>query len=202
MAVDPADAALEVNPMQESGASTTKSSTLPKSILLAGGLCALIAIVVFSVFVDRTPMLDPGSIEKWKARWNREGPVDYDLSISIQVDREDASRAKVTVREGKLVSQTYNGRARASTDDSYTVAGLFRTMERELELSLQAKQKGDTVLKAEFDQKLGAPVVFKRLTTRPGGRSVVINVIELSSPKAGTLFPVEQPGQTEDRDGQ
>ena len=162
----------------------------------------MIAIVVFSVFVDRTPMLDPGSIEKWKARWNREGPVDYDLSISIQVDREDASRAKVTVREGKLVSQTYNGRARASTDDSYTVAGLFRTMERELELSLQAKQKGDTVLKAEFDQKLGAPVVFKRLTTRPGGRSVVINVIKLSSPKAGTLFPVEQPGQTEDRDGQ
>ena len=104
------------------------------------------------------------------------------------------------MRDGKLVSQTYNGLPRASSDDSYTVAGLFRTMERELEL--QEKQKGDTVLKAEFDQKLGAPIVFNRLTTRPGGRSVVINVIELSSPKAGTLFPVEQPGQTEDRDGQ
>jgi hypothetical protein len=179
--------------MQESGASTTKSSTLPGSILLVGGLCALIAIVVFSVFVDRTPTLDPGSIEEWKARWNREGPVDYDLSISIQVDREDASRAKVTVREGELVSQTYNGLSRASTDDSYTVAGLFRTMERELELSRQAEQKGGTVLKAVFEESLGAPLLFKRLTTRPGGRSVVITVIELSSPKAGILFPAGEP---------
>ena len=189
--------------MQESGASTTKSSALSGTILLAGGLAALAAVLIFFIitaFADKTALLLPGMLDDWRERWSREGPRDYDLSINIQVDRQDESRAETKVRDGKLVSQTYNGLPRASSDDSYTIAGLFRTMERELEL--QAKQKGDTVLKAEFDQKLGAPVVFKRLTTRPGGRSVVINVIELSSPKAGTLFPAEQPGQTKDRDGQ
>ena len=189
--------------MQEYGAAKTKPTLVPGSILLVGGIMVLAAVLIFFIitaFADKTPLLLPGMPGDWRERWSREGPRDYDLSISIQVDRQDESRAETKVRDGKLVSQTYNGLPRASSDDSYTVAGLFRTMERELEL--QEKQKGDTVLKAEFDQKLGAPVVFKRLTTRPGGRSVVINVIELSSPKAGTLFPVEQPGQTEDRDGQ
>ena len=190
--------------MQEYGATNTKSPALPGTILLVGGLAALAAVLFFIIttFADKTPLLLPGMVEDSQEKWTREGPRDYDLSINIQVDRQDESRAEVTVRDGKLVSQTYNDLPRSSSDDSYTVNGLFRTMERELELSLHAKQKGDTVLKAEFDQKLGVPVVFKRLTTRPGGRSVVINVIELSSPKAGTLFPVEQPGQTEDRDGQ
>ena len=191
--------------MQEYGAANTKPTLVPGSILLVGGILVLAAVLIFFIitaFADKTPLLLPGMPGDWRERWSREGPRDYDLSISIQVDRQDESRAEVKVRDGKLVSQTYNGLPRTSVDDSYTVAGLFRTMERELELSSQGEQRGDTVLKAEFDPALGTPVLFKRLTTRPGGRSVVIKVIELSSPKAGILFPIEQPGQTEDPDGQ
>ena len=179
--------------MQDPGAAKTKSSPRLKTILLVSALCVAAAVVVFTVFADRTPVLDPGILENRKARWHREGPDNYDLSISIQIDREEASLAVVSVRDGKLVSQTYNGLSRESADDSYTVEGLFRTMERELDLANQAEQAGSTVLKAVFEESLGMPTVFKRITTRPGGRSCIILVRELSSPETGILFPAGQP---------
>ena len=85
------------------------------------------------------------------------------------------------------------GLERSGKEDSYTIEGLFRTMERELNLALDADEKNSTVLKAEFDAQRGFPLVFKKLTTRQGARSYVIRLAELRSESSGILFPTGQP---------
>ena len=99
----------------------------------------------------------------------------------------------MVVRKGKITSQSYNGLERKGKDDSYTVEGLFRTMERELNLARDAGAKSSTILKAEFDDQRGFPLVFKKLTTREGARSYVIRLAELRSKSSGILFPIEEP---------
>ena len=179
--------------MQDSGAARTESSPLLKPVLLIAALCIAAGIIVFGLLVDRTPLLDLQMLQAQRARWSEQGHGDYDLSLSIHVDRQQESLATVNVRNGKLVSQTYNGLPRPATDDSYTIEGLFRTMERELMLAEETKSKGGTVLKAAFDDPLGVPLVFKRLTTRQGSRSCIISLRQLSSPASGSLLSAGQP---------
>lgn len=179
--------------MQEPGGTKTGSSPSLKVILLSGAFCAIIAAVIFTLFADRTPALHAELLENRLRKWRQAGPENYDLSLSIQVDGEEASLAAVSVRDGKLASQTYNGLPRQSADDSYTVAGLFKIMQRELQLAGQTRQKGETILKAEFDPSLAMPILFKRFTTAAQGRSCVIRVHELKTPEDGILFSISQP---------
>lgn len=179
--------------MQDSGAARTESSPLLKLLLLIAVLCIAACILIFSLLADRTPVLDLQVLQAQRALWSEHGPEDYDLSLSIHVDRQQESLATVSVRNGKLVSQTYNGLPRPAKDDSYTIEGLFRTMERELLLAEETKRKGGTVLKAAFDGPLGIPLVFKRLTTRQGSRSCIISLRQLSSPESGSLLSAGQP---------
>ncbi len=162
-------------------------------ILAVTILCVLVAILAFVILPDRTPRLDREILQSSRALWNEKGPADYDLSILIQVDRQDEARAGVVVRNGRLTSQSYNGLERKGRDDSYTIEGLLETMERELDLARGEGEEGSTILKAEFDQQRGFPIVFKKLTTRQGSRSYVIRLAELRSKSPGILFPVKQP---------
>ena len=52
---------------------------------------------------------------------------------------------------------------------------------------------GHTTLRADFHERLGFPTVFKRLTSRPGGRSVIIHVESLEVPNQGTIYSEENP---------
>lgn len=178
--------------LEPDGAKTASASPL-KIILPIGVLCLVVGILAMILLPDRTPKLDLEILQANRALWSGGGAGDYDISITIRIDRQEESRATVSVRNGEIVSQSYNGLARAGKDDSYTIEGLFKIMERELKMAQEAKEKSGTVLKAKFDDRLGFPVVFKRLTTRPGARSCVISIVELRSKDSGILFSTEQP---------
>lgn len=171
----------------------TASSSLLKTVLPVTVLCLLVGILAVLLLADRTPKFDLRILQAKRSLWSAKGSEDYDISIRIKVDHQEESSAGVSVRSGKIVSQSYNGLERTGKDDSYTVEGLFRTMERELNLARDQGEKGNTILKAEFDDQLGFPVVFKKLTTRQGARSYVISLAELRSQASGVLFPIEQP---------
>ena len=179
--------------MPDSGGLDARASSPIKMIVPVTVLCVLAGILAFVILPDRTPKLDRKILQSSRALWGEKGAEDYDLSISIQVDRQDEARAEVVVRKGKITSQSYNGLERQGKDDSYTVEGLFRTMERELNLARDAGAKSSTILKAEFDDQRGFPLVFKKLTTREGARSYVIRLAELRSKSSGILFPIEEP---------
>ena len=179
--------------MPDPGRLDTRASSPIKMIVPVTVLCVLAGILAFVILPERTPKLDDKILQSSRALWGEKGAEDYELSISIQVDRQEEAKAEVVVRKGKITSQSYNGLERKGKDDSYTVEGLFRTMERELNLARDAEEKSSTILKAEFDGQLGFPIVFKKLTTREGARSYVIRLAELRSKSPGILFPVKQP---------
>ncbi|MFP6739747.1 MAG: DUF6174 domain-containing protein [Planctomycetota bacterium] len=174
------------------GVKNTANSSV-KIIVPVTVLCLLVGVLAFLLLADRTPKLDLEILQAKRALWSAKGLGDYDISIRIKVDRQDESSAAVSVRDGKILSQSYNGLARTGKEDSYTIEGLFRTMERELNLASDAEEKSSTILKAEFDDHWGFPVVFKKLTTRQGARSYVIRLAELRSESSGILFPTGQP---------
>ena len=174
------------------GVKTTANSPL-KIIVPVTALCLLVGVLAFVLLADRTPKLDLEILQAKRALWSARGSGDYDISIRIKVDRQDESSAAVSVKTGKILSQSYNGLERSGKEDSYTIEGIFRTMERELNLALDADEKNSTVLKAEFDAQRGFPLVFKKLTTRQGARSYVIRLAELRSESSGILFPTGQP---------
>mgnify|MGYP001329189037 FL=1 len=179
--------------MPDPGGLKTRPDSSLKIIVPVTALCLLVGVLAFVLLADRTPELDREILQAKRALWSAKGSGDYDISIRIKVDRQDESSAGVSVRNGKILSQSYNGLERSGKEDSYTIEGLFRTMERELNLARDADEKNSTVLKAEFDAQRGFPIVFKKLTTRDGARSYVIRLVELRSQNEGILFPTGQP---------
>ena len=179
--------------MPDPGGLKTRPDSSLKIIVPVTALCLLVGVLAFVLLADRTPKLDHEILQAKRALWSARGNGDYDISIRIKVDRQDESSAAVSVKTGKILSQSYNGLERSGKEDSYTIEGLFRTMERELNLAGDADEKNSTVLKAEFDAQRGFPIVFKKLTTRDGARSYVIRLAELRSQNEGILFPTGQP---------
>ena len=179
--------------MPDPGGLKTRPDSSLKIIVPVTALCLLVGVLSFVLLADRTPELDLEILQAKRALWSAKGSGDYDISIRIKVDRQDESSAAVSVKTGKILSQSYNGLERSGKEDSYTIEGLFRTMERELNLAGDAAEKNSTVLKAEFDAQRGFPIVFKKLTTRDGARSYVIRLVELRSQNEGLLFPTGQP---------
>ena len=179
--------------MPDPGGLKTRPDSSLKIIVPVTALCLLVGVLAFVLLADRTPELDREILQAKRALWSAKGSGDYDISIRIKVDRQDESSAAVSVKTGKILAQSYNGLERSGKEDSYTIEGLFRTMERELNLAGDADEKNSTVLKAEFDAQRGFPIVFKKLTTRDGARSYVIRLAELRSQNEGILFPTGQP---------
>ena len=141
--------------------------------VLALGAMAL----VMTALRDGTPRLTREAYESARALWDRRAITDYTIDVLKELDRQAPERLRTVVRSGQPASLTIDDAA-VSKSATYTVAGLFEMIERELEMAAskarQPGQPGDVALRAVFDEETGVPLVFKRLAGK--GRSVIMTV--------------------------
>jgi hypothetical protein len=144
----------------------------PRSILLALVLVALVAGVgvVLKLFVARhLPELTEPLLAAAEARWEANGPANYDLDLELAGARPGV--VHVEVRDGEVTAMSRDGVTPSQQRTWYvwSVPGQFETIERELELAedpqfeMQAAEGTQVVLRAEFDPKYGYPRQFHRL---------------------------------------
>jgi hypothetical protein len=151
---------------------------------------AVIGAVFYSRARSRPPELTRGALAEAESRWQTEGPKSYTLRFRKRADRLGDEVFVAKVENGKVVELSLNdaplGRP---NDDSYSVAGLFDTMHRELEMAeagpnAEGSRRG-ALLKARFDERLGLPLVFEALAGN--GRSFFLEVLSLESPGRGAV---------------
>jgi Family of unknown function (DUF6174) len=144
----------------------------PILIGLAGiGLTVVAAVVALELFVaDRLPQLTKERLEAAIVLWKRAGPHSYDLDLKKGGVRPGPIH--VEVRQGRVTKVTIDGREPSPwTWDTWTVAGQFETIERELELAedpvhQMATEAGTTIrLRCEFDEDYGYPREYRRLVS-------------------------------------
>ena len=92
--------------MPDPGRLDTRASSPIKMIVPVTVLCVLAGILAFVILPERTPKLDGKILQSSRALWGEKGAEDYELSISIQVDRQEEAKAEVVVRKGKITSQS------------------------------------------------------------------------------------------------
>ncbi|MEX2317012.1 MAG: DUF6174 domain-containing protein [Pirellulales bacterium] len=144
----------------------------PVRMLLIGLLtfgAVLVAIfVALEVFVARRiPELTTERLAAAHELWQRQGPPSYDLDIQIEGARPGP--VHVEVRNGDVVAVSINGQPPSAwTWDTWTVAGQFETLERELLVAedpvhqLNAESGTTWRLRCEFDTQFGFPRRFQR----------------------------------------
>lgn len=134
---------------------------------------------------DRTPVATAEIVQQNRAAWEGQGIKDYELSIQKEIDRAPPEVIVTSVREGKVIRLTV-GAAEVPPRDSYTVAGLFDLLEAELERLGGQGPGASGFLQAAFEEKLGAPLVVKRIA--PQSRTYVIRVLRLARPDGTVLW--------------
>jgi hypothetical protein len=136
--------------------------------LLSFAAILIVVFVALEVFVARRiPELTSERLEAAHALWQQEGPASYDLDIQLEGARPGP--VHVEVRQGAVVAVKINGRPPSAwTWDTWTVAGQFETLERELLVAedpvhqLNAELGTTWRLRCEFDSKYGFPRRFQR----------------------------------------
>lgn len=135
-----------------------------------GGLLTLVVMVVVVVLArrDATPALTFESLEAARERWQKNGPADYRLDVSVA--GRQPSRYHVEVSGGKATEVLRNDRPLARRNWPYwTVPGLFDVIEHDIDCSddptrgFGARPGSKAVLRAEFDSHIGFPRKFERL---------------------------------------
>lgn len=155
---------------------------------MAAGVASCVTVLLLR---DRTPLLRPEALAAAQERWKQEAPASYTIAVLKEADRLPRERFVTEVRDGQVVKFLLDGNP-LPPRDSYTVPALFSTMERELELASGGSESGPgaprgAVLKAVFDERLGLPVVFKRLASR--GQSFLLAIEEFEVPGRGVVYP-------------
>jgi hypothetical protein len=146
---------------------------LRASMLLAGcavgSIGSLLAIVCGVLFLRSTKALPPLTADDLAAAerlWAERGPSDYDLDVEI--GGRQSGRFHIEVRSGRTTTVTRNGvQPQRRTWDTWTVPGMFDTLDQELELAARPEgafgQPGArAVMRAVFDDDLGFPKRYER----------------------------------------
>jgi hypothetical protein len=138
--------------------------------ILAGALVAIAALLVYlRMTSDRAPRLTREAYEAAVARWDAQGPADYNLDIELTGNRP--SLIHVEVRNRQAVHMTRDGvqPRQERTWFYWTVPGQFDTIAEELEMAenpakaFNAPGATQVVIWAEFDPRLGYPLRYDRV---------------------------------------
>jgi hypothetical protein len=154
---------------KSSSASSRRSLRLFVMWLLAAGSFVAAAALALELFVARRlPELTAERLANAEALWQAKGPASYDLDLEILGERPGP--VHVEVRDGEATSVSVHGQTPPLwTRDTWTVAGQFKTLHRELELAedpvhqMGAKTDTQLRLKCEFDVEYGFPREFHRI---------------------------------------
>lgn len=150
--------------------------------MIVGLVVATLAVGLL-LLRDTTPPLTAKALEQARALWQRGALPDYDIAVLKEVDTRPAERLVTEVRGGKASRLILNGSPVAAMD-SYSVQGLFDTLDRELEMAGATTrlpgQPENASLKAAFHETLGVPLVVKRMASHL--QSYVITVERIEAP--------------------
>src|SRR5262249_26374052 len=125
------------------------------------------------------------------ARWEKNGPADYELDVAIAGNRP--GRVHVEVRKGEVVKMTRDDvePKQRRTWDVWSVPGMFDTIGQELENAHDPARAFNTpgatqmVMWADFDRKLGYPLRYDRVVLGANFETHwrVTNFRDLTGPK-------------------
>lgn len=171
---------LEINELDKadnrSGARRRLSRRMMLFVLgaIAFSLASLVLALEFFV-VERIPLMTQADLEAARKRWQEHGPISYDMDIDLRGARP--GRVEISVRNRVAIAETRDGLVpKEHTWETWTVPGMFNTLETDLEIAenpeqtIQAAPGTEWQLRCEFDPVLGIPRRYHRLAT--GGPEV------------------------------
>jgi hypothetical protein len=135
-------------------------------VLAALGAVAVTVPIVY----NRSIQLTPEQVREAKARWEANGPADYDLHFQERVGGGPVDTYRVEVRGGRVVEvrAVEPGGQVVELEDlapeeaqAYSVPGLFRQIERDLEEDLRDGERRNFAT-ASFDKQTGHPTRYVR----------------------------------------
>jgi len=154
---------------------TKRSPTLA----LAFFLCAA------SISCAKGSPLSPEDLQVAKTAWGSAGYSSYRLVLKITGDTIETGTFDIEVREGAITEATRNGAPLKNPDTFYTVRGLYKFLEDELELAEEpgryfgAGKDSRIYMLAHFDPENGAPLRYLRAITETK-HNIVVEVKELT----------------------
>jgi len=118
---------------------------------------------------SRISELTPEALQAAQAQWEKSGPASYRMVVETSGDRMEASKYEVVVKEKEIVKLERNGSPLKpeAGGNSYTVEGLFHTMDQEIDLKGKPQLLGAppgyaSYPMASFDASNGHLLQFKR----------------------------------------
>lgn len=136
---------------------------------------ASIALALQCFVAESVPELTEVSLEQAMARWDKSGPMSYDMDIELRGARP--GNVHVEVRNREVVAETRDGREPGRwTWKTWSVPGMFDTLTQDLQIAedpeqqIQAAKGTKWRLRCEFDAQFGYPLRYHRLVT--GGPEV------------------------------
>ena len=167
-----------------------KRISLPYRI---GSVVIIVGIATVLINRDATPYVSRQTFEAARDKWNQAGITTYELLVDKQLDGRPLEQVRTLVEDGVVKAFYINDGQIEDVRDSYSAEGLFDIVERELEMlngeEQQPGQPKGVMLRAEFDDETGLPVIFKRLSIN--SKSVFLTVKKLFVPERGVIFPRE-----------
>ncbi len=135
--------------------------------ILFGPLILLLSWSVISR-LQTLPRLTPAAFDAAQERWAGNGPRDY--NVEVVVEGRQPATYRTEVRGGEVQSAYRNGQplTQARTMGTWTVPGMFATMETDVRRIEQAAAEGTAtslILRAQFDPRYGYPARYHRTET-------------------------------------
>jgi uncharacterized protein DUF6174 len=130
---------------------------------------AFILLLLLFCGCSRLSELTPDTLRAAQAQWEKSGPASYRMVVETTGDRIEKSKYEVTVRAKTVIKLVRNGSPLQpeAGDNSYTVEGLFRTLDQEIELKGKPQLLGapagfSSYPMARFDSSTGRLLQFQR----------------------------------------
>ena len=144
----------------------------------------LILLVLLFWGCSRISDLTPDTLSAAQAQWEKSGPASYRMVVETSGDHMETSKYEVVVKAKLVVKLARNGSPLEpeAGGNSYTVEGLFRTLDQEIDLKGKPQLLGappgySSYPMASFDAATGRLLRFQRSV---GGtkNNIEINVRE------------------------
>lgn len=133
-------------------------------------LGAILGILFWAIrHRDTTPPLTEATFAAARDRWQQANIQNY--TVTIQVTGNQPATYKVWIEGGLATKAERNGNPlqQRRTFETWSVPGMFGTIERDVSEIAAASAGPHLVLRAEFDPETGVPLRYRRLAYRGGG---------------------------------